>query len=143
DYEYQGYSFNGNTGSRRKVSLNGSTGWGEFWSGTNRSVTGGLEMRANYHFNVDLSYSRNHVVLPKGEFTTQLVGARLVYGFNPRMFMNAFLQYNADTHQVSSNLRFNFTHHPLSDLYVVYNDRRDSSNGQLIERAFIVKLTNL
>jgi len=59
------------------------------------------------------------------------------------MFFNAFLQYNADTHQASSNLRFNFTHHPLSDIYVVYNDRRDTMNGQLLERAVIVKLTNL
>jgi hypothetical protein len=44
---------------------------------------------------------------------------------------------------VSSNLRFNFTHHPLSDLYVVYNDRRDTASGQLLERAVIVTLTNL
>jgi hypothetical protein len=67
----------------------------------------------------------------------------VLYGFSPRAFFNAFIQYNADTHQVSSNLRFNFTHHPLSDIYVVYNDRRESGGGQLLERAFIVKVTNL
>ena len=39
--------------------------------------------------------------------------------------------------------RFNFTHHPLSDIYIVYNDRRESTGGELIERAFIVKVTNL
>ena len=83
------------------------------------------------------------MTLPNGAFTTALVGARVLYGFTPRAFFNAFLQYNADTHQVSSNLRFNFTHHPLSDLYLVYNDRRDTVNGQLLERAVIVKLTNL
>jgi hypothetical protein len=104
---------------------------------------GSLDMRPSYHLNVDLSYSRNHVTLPGGEFTTQLLGARLLYGFSPRAFVNAFVQYNADTHQVSSNLRFNFTHHPLSDIYVVYNDRRDTTGGQLLERAFIVKITNL
>ena len=81
--------------------------------------------------------------MPNGEFTTGLLGMRFLYGFSPRMFFNAFLQYNADTHQVSSNLRFNFTHHPLSDIYVVYNDRRDTMNGQLLERAVIIKLTNL
>jgi hypothetical protein len=30
----------------------------------------------------------------------------------------------------------------MSDLYLVYNDRRDNLNGQLAERAFIIKLTN-
>jgi len=83
------------------------------------------------------------VVLPQGSFTTQLVGARVLYGFSPRLFLNAFFQYNADTRQVSSNIRFNFTHHPLSDLYIVYNDRRDTTNGGLVERALVVKVTNL
>ena len=106
-------------------------------------VYGSLDYSPNYHLNLDLSYSRNHVTLPNGEFTTQLLGARMLYGFSPRAFFNAFVQYNADTHQVSSNLRFNFTHHPLSDIYVVYNDRRDTTGGELVERAFIVKVTNL
>ena len=92
-------------------------------------MTGGLDMRPNYHLNVDLNYSRNDVTLPNGAFTTNLVGARILYGFSPRLFLNAFIQYNADTHQVSSNYRFNFTHHPLSDLYLVYNDRRDTTSG--------------
>ena len=55
----------------------------------------------------------------------------------------AFIQYNADTHQVSSNIRFDLMHHPLSDLYLVYNDTRDTITGQIRERAFIMKLTNL
>jgi hypothetical protein len=71
------------------------------------------------------------------------VGTRFTYAFTPRSFLNAFIQYNADTHQISSNIRFDLTHHPLSDLYLVYNDRRDTVTGQLLERAFIVKLTNL
>ena len=108
-----------------------------------RAYIAGMGVRPNYHLNLDLSYTRNEVTLPNGSFTTGLIGARILYGFNPRAFFNAFLQYNADTHQVSSNLRFNFTHHPLSDLYVVYNDRRDTVNGQLLERAVILKLTNL
>jgi hypothetical protein len=143
DYLYRRYTTSVNTGNNRKVGLTGSMSWGGFWDGDSESVGAGLDIRPNYHLNLDLSYSRNHVTLPYGDFTTQLLGARLVYGFSPRAFFNAFLQYNADTHQVSSNLRFNFTHHPLSDIYVVYNDRRDSTGGQLLERAFIVKVTNL
>jgi hypothetical protein len=143
DYEYLRHNARINSGSNRKVGVTGSASWGEFWNGHNTAVTAGLDIRPNYHLNVDLSYSRNDVTLPNGTFTTGLVGARVLYGFSPRAFFNAFLQYNADTHQVSSNLLFNFTHHPLSDLYVVYNDRRDTASGQLLERAVIIKLTNL
>jgi hypothetical protein len=143
DYEYRRYTASFNSGNSRKLGVSGNASWGEFWDGHNRSVSGSLDFSPNYRVNIDLSYSRNHVTLPNGEFTTQLLGARVLYGFSPRAFLNAFIQYNADTHQISSNLRFNFTHHPLSDIYVVYNDRRDTTGGQLLERAFIVKFTNL
>ena len=143
DYEYTRYTASINSGSNRKIGITGNTNWGEFWSGHNTGVTAALDIRPNYHINLDLNYSRNHVTLPNGTFTTGLIGARLLYGFSPRAFFNAFLQYNADTHQVSSNLRFNFTHHPLSDLYLVYNDRRDTRTGDVVDRAVIIKLTNL
>ena len=143
DYDYRRYTVSFNTGNNRKLGLTGNTNWGEFWNGDNTSYTAALDYRPNYHLNIDLNYSRNNVTLPTGAFTTGLVGARVLYGFTPRAFFNAFLQYNADTHQVSSNLRFNFTHHPLSDLYLVYNDRRDTVSGELLERAVIVKVTNL
>ena len=68
--------------------------------------------------------------LPSGAFTTDLVGLRMVYAFTGRASLNAFVQYNTDTNQVSSNIRFNFIHHPLSDLYLVYNDRRDTTTGR-------------
>ena len=143
DYEYRRYSLRADSGSRRKVNVSGNTSWGDFWNGRSRSIGGGLDARPNQHLSLDFSYSRNHVTLPAGDFTTQLLGARILYGFTPRLFLNAFLQYNADTKQVSSNIRFNFTHHPLSDIYIVYNDRRDTTRGELVERALIVKVTNL
>ena len=143
DYEYRRYTASINTGNNRKVGVSGNTSWGEFWSGHNRSYTAEFDIRPNYHLNLDLSYSRNQVTLPQGDFTTGLVGARILYGFSPRAFLNAFLQYNRDTHQISSNLRFNFTHRPLSDIYVVYNDRRDTNSGDVLERAVILKVTNL
>ena len=34
-------------------------------------------------------------------------------------------------------------HGKVSDIYIVYNDRRDTTVGPLVERALIVKVTNL
>jgi hypothetical protein len=143
DYKYLSYSASFNSGQGQRIGGNGSINIGEFWNGNRKSFSGGLNITPNHHLNVNLTYNRNRVELPNGSFTTDLVGTRISYGFSSRAFLNAFFQYNADTHQVSSNIRFNIIHHPLSDLYVVYNDRRDTDNGQLMERAFIIKLTNL
>jgi hypothetical protein len=143
DYNYLSYSASFNTGQGQKIGGNGSVNIGDFWDGTRKSFNGSLNVTANEHLTVNLTYNRNQVQLTNGRFTTDLVGARVSYGFNSRAFLNAFFQYNADTRQVSSNIRFNIIHHPLSDLYIVYNDRRDTDAGLLLERAFIIKLTNL
>ena len=143
DYKFLGYTGNFITNTRRKLSGNGAFNWGDFYNGRIKHWTGGLNLKPNYHLTLNLTYDRNRVTLPNGSFTTDLVGTKLIYGFTPRAFFNAYIQYNADTHQVSSNLRFNWTHHPLSDLYVVYNDTRDTLTHRAPERAFIVKLTNL
>ena len=143
DYKYQQYFANFTTSQSEVVSGSGSVNWGEFWGGRRRSFTGGLGLKPNYRLNVALNYSRDRIRLPEGSSTTDLAGARLVYGFSPRSFVNAFLQYNGNTHELSTNIRFNITYRPLSDLYLVYNDRRDIRAGLPVERAFIVKLTKL
>jgi hypothetical protein len=143
DYAYTDYSGRFSTNQGLRISGNATVEWGEFWDGRRTAYNGGLTLKPNKHLTADLTYNRNSVRLSSDSFTTDLIGTRIVYGFTPRAFLNAFIQYNADTKQVSSNIRFNLTHRPLSDIYLVYNDRRDTENGDLLERAFIIKVTNL
>ena len=143
DYSYRSYRADVNAGNSRRILGGGNYTWGEFWSGHSKAFGGNVGMRLNYHWSLDVNYSRNQVTLPNGEFSTDLVGTRFLYAFTSRAFVNAFFQYNTDTKQVSSNIRFNITHHPLSDLYVVYNDTRDTARGELAGRAVMIKLTNL
>ncbi len=116
--------------------------WGEFWDGDRRSFTGAISVKPDYHLNVSLNYTRNNLELQNGTSRTHLFGTRVIYGFSPRSFFNAFVQYNSATREVSTNIRFNIMYRPLSDLYLVYNDRRDTGN-QPLERAFILKVTRL
>jgi hypothetical protein len=143
DYKYREQLLRFTSSQRSKITGNVNFTFGDFWDGRRKSLAGGLGLRPDHHLNLSLDFNHNRVDLPAGSFRTTLIGTRILYGFSPRLFLSPFIQYNADTHQVSSNIRFNFIHHPLSDLYLVYNDRRDTRNGQLIERALIVKVTNL
>jgi hypothetical protein len=142
DYRYLDYSASFSTDRSARISGFGGIDWGEFWNGRLRSLSAGLSLKPNYHLTVDLDYDHNLVKLPNGQFTTELVGARIAYAFNPRTFLTGLFQYNAETRQVSSNIRFNLIHSPLSDLFLVYNDLRDAG-GKVVERAVTVKLTNL
>jgi Domain of unknown function (DUF5916) len=143
DYAFRQYSAQLETNPKRRLNGNGTFTWGDFYGGRQKALNGTLRLKPNQHVNISVNYDRNYVTLPYGSFTTNLVGTRFLYAFSPRAFFNAYIQYNADTHLVSSNIRFNFTHHPLSDIYLVYNDTRDTAAGHLVGRSFIIKCTNL
>ena len=142
DYRYLGYSARASSNPGRRISGNANVDWGEFWDGDRMSFRGGLNVRPNAHLSIGLDYRRDHVDLPAGRFTTDLIGTRLMYAFSPRAFLNGFFQYNSSTRQVSSNIRLNIIHRPLSDIFVVYNDVRDAS-GRSLQRALVLKFTNL
>ena len=57
-----------------------------------------------------------------------------------KMFVNALIQYNSTVDEIESNIRFNWSYKPLSDLFLVYNERR-STTGGVVDRALIAKLT--
>jgi hypothetical protein len=143
DYDYLQYYANFTTDQSEKFSGNGSINWGGFWNGRRRSLAAGFGFKPNFRLNLTLNYSRDQIRLADVKSTADLVGARFIYGFSPRSFFNAFVQYNGETHEWSTNIRYNITYRPLSDLYLVYNDRRNTQGGFPIERAFVVKLTNL
>jgi len=85
--------------------------------------------------------------LPQGPFTTQLVTTRSTFTFSPTMFVSALVQYTSSNNAVSSNVRFRWEYQPGSELFVVYNEQRDTLVPKRISglenRAFIIKFTRL
>jgi hypothetical protein len=123
------------------LSFSGRVGVGDFYDGTKQSYQFGPTLRISSRLNTNLTWSRNLIALRAGEYTTDLISSRINYSFSTRTFVNALLQYNTDANQWSSNVRFNIIHRPLSDIFLVYNDRRDRTTGSLIDRALIAKVT--
>ena len=115
-------------------------GNGSFWSGERTTIGGGLRVRFDEHVALLGSLERNSVVLPEGSFVTYLETMRLNWSFTPRMFLDAFVQYNSEERTWLSNVRFNLIHRPLSDIYVVWNETRGSD---LKFRSVIVKYTHM
>jgi hypothetical protein len=125
------------------VSFNNRYSQGEFYDGTRRAYTLGPSLRLNENFNAALNVQIQDIQLSTAEYVSTLVTGRVNYNFNTRMFVNALLQYNTDSRQWSSNVRFNVIHRPLSDFFLVYNERRDERSGELLDRAVVAKMTYL
>jgi len=62
------------------------------------------------------------------------------------MFTSALLQYNSSTHTMDANVRFRWEYRPGSELFVVYNEQRDTLARRfpnIENRTLIIKLTRL
>jgi hypothetical protein len=53
------------------------------------------------------------------------------------------VQYVRDTDELVTNVRLNYIHAPLSDLFLVLTERRNLAEDALIERAITLKVTKL
>ena len=126
----------------RPLSLNLRYDWGGFYSGDRTALNLSAVVRAAGKLTAYVSWSRNDIVLPEGAFVADLLTSRVTYTFTTSMFLNALIQYNNITEDWSSNIRFNLIHRPLSDFFIVLNDRRDPM-GNRLDRALIAKYTIL
>ncbi len=97
-------------------------------------------------WSLEPSFTINHVTLPSGDFDSQVYRARTDYGFSPRRFLSALVQYSSADNIFSSNLRYRWEYRPGSELFLVYTDERDTTAPGypgLRNRAFVVKVTRL
>ena len=142
-YDFNEYFIFWNTNNSATVSLNTRFSTGEFYDGYRNAYTIGPSVRVNENLNASVNLQFNDIELSTGAFISTLVTSRVNYSFSTKMFLNALLQYNSDSRQVSSNVRFNIIHRALSDFFLVYNERRDERAGDLLDRAVVAKLTYL
>jgi hypothetical protein len=140
-YEYTEYflTYRPNDSARASMGLRYSLG--KFYGGYKRGYAWGPTFRPNEKFNASLTMQLNDISLPTGSYLSTLTTSRVNYNFNTKVFVNALLQYNTDSHQLSSNIRFNVIHRPLSDFFFVYNEHRDEFTGLLQDRSLIAKMT--
>ena len=142
-------------GPQRRLSGNLTVSHGSFYGGTKSAIAigggfgpgGGGRIEVSPQFAVEPGLSINRIELPQGSFTTQLVTTRATYTFTPTMFVSALLQYNSSNSALSTNVRLRWEYQPGSELFIVFNEQRDSFTPQrfpeLENRAFIVKINRL
>ena len=97
-------------------------------------------------FSVEPGATINKITLPAGQFTNKLLRARTDYGFSPRMFLSALVQWSSSDHTYGSNYRFRWEYRPGSEIFIVYTDERDTTplvGTALRNRAFVVKVNRL
>ena len=83
--------------------------------------------------------------MPYGAFEVNLGILRLDYTLSPRTTIRSLIQYNSATNQVNTSVRFNLRYTPGSDLYIAYDELRDTFGRSIFirNRQLVVKLDYL
>jgi hypothetical protein len=146
-YDFQGMRVGFNIGRQRRMSGNTLFEYGTFYNGHRTAFSlsqGRLSVTAA--LSLEPTYSLNKVDLLEGDFTTHLAGSRVTYTVTPLMFVSALIQYNSGIKTVSTNARLRWEYRPGSELFVVYNDERNTLEPgfpNLFTRSVIVKVNRL
>jgi hypothetical protein len=119
----------------------------QFYGGTRQAMSAAVGVRGSGHVSSELSFSRNDVKMPWGDFVSNLGILRVDYAMSPRATIRSLTQYNSLTHEVNNSVRFNYIYRPGSDIYVVYTDLQQTglptSAFAPSDRQIVVKLNYL
>ena len=120
---------------------------GPFYGGE-RTALGftGARVSVSPQLAVEPRVSIDRVALPFGDFTSTLVSSRVTYTITPMMFVSGLLQYNSGNNSFGTNVRMRWEYMPGSELFVVYNDGRDTTPRgmpELQNRALVFKINRL
>ena len=146
-YNWQNVRLGFNSRPQRQVAANLAFEHGTFYNGHRTAFSASRgRLALTPQLSVEPTYSVNRVDLVEGDFTTHLAGSRVTYTRSPWMFTSALVQYNSASNTLSANVRFRWEYQPGSELFVVYNDERNtrlSGFPEMTTRAVIVKVNRL
>jgi hypothetical protein len=144
-YRFDSVQVGWNLSPQRALSARLRLEHGTYYGG--RKTTFGASrgrVQLTHQLAVEPTYEMNRVRLPQGDFTTHVGGARVTYTFTPLMFASTLAQYNSESSTMSLNTRLRWEYQPGSELFVVYNEGRDTAlRPSLVGRSLIVKINRL
>ncbi len=118
---------------------------GGFFGGDRRAYSPTLAVRFGETLTSEFGWRHNDIDLPGGNFRTNLGRFRLTYAVTSQLFLQALVQYNDVTDDVSLNLRLSWIQRANTGLFVVYNERNEFGRTvvEQSERTLIVKFSRL
>lgn len=133
-------------GQQRRVSGRVSASTGTLYDGRKSEIAYRGRWGVVPQFSVEPTLTLNRVSLPYGDFTARLIGSRFTVTPSARMLISSLVQFNVDSHTVTSSVRLRWEYTGGSELFVVYSDGRDTQGARfsgLLNRTLAIKATRL
>ena len=134
------------TNPSKPVSISSRHVNGGFFGGTRFANSASIRLILGDKFNAEFGIQHNDIRLPAGDFTADVLRAKLAYSFTPNIFVQSLIQFNSVADLWSANIRLGWLQQANTGLFLVYNENRgqlsELVNGPL-NRSFIVKYSRV
>ncbi len=120
EFDYTRFRISGGTAGRRMVSLFGNYGWGNYFSGTRRDISGNLTVRPRVGVRLNFNGQWNRIELPEGQVSTTVYRWEVGTQFSPWLSLNNNIQYDNQSRGIGWQSRLRWIMKPGNDIFFVY-----------------------
>lgn len=126
DYRFLNYRAEINTASFRKIELDVSYRFGEFYSGTYNDLETGITVKLNGYVNIQVGGNFANGNLREGSFSEVIYSGKLNLFLTPDLGVSNYIQYDNVSNLLGYNGRFFWQVRPGNTIYLVYNTNMES-----------------
>jgi Domain of unknown function (DUF5916) len=120
-YQWRRYRVELETASKRKLRSQITWGFGDYYDGTLSHIVAQSFWNPSGLIVFELNLENDVGHLTVGDFTENLIGARIRFNLSPNLQVSSFLQYDSQSKRYGSNTRMIWNIRPNIDLFVIYN----------------------
>ncbi len=108
--------------SAQKRKLQGSIGltFGNFWSGTARTVQTGLRYQLPPQFTISLTTNQTFANLPEGHFVARIFSTQINYAVSPFLSFSNLIQFDNRSGNLGLQSRVRWTLQPGNDVFFIF-----------------------
>lgn len=116
-------------------------GYGGYFGGRRIRLQASPSWTPSRHLSLRIDYEYNRIDVANQVFNAHLLRFRVRTAVNRALTLNAFLQYNSNDAELSSNIRLRYNPAEGNDLYLVYNENANTSREP--ENALLPRLPRM
>jgi hypothetical protein len=143
-HKWYAYGFWYNSKPQSPFIYNAEARFGTFYSnGTRTRLATTLGYRMQPYAQINIAAELNDIKFPTDAGLKNakfyLIGPRIDITMTNTLYLTTFVQYNEQLKNTNINARLQWRYKPVSDIYLVFTDNYDINNGNVKNRAVVLK----
>jgi hypothetical protein len=120
EYRFTPWSIFFSSAAKRRLQGSIKVSFGNFWSGTAKTIETGLSYKVPPHFSISLNTNQTFARLPEGNFVARIISSRVNYALSPFLSFSNLIQFDNRSGNLGLQSRVRWTVQPGNDLFFIF-----------------------